>query len=181
MKTRSIALGAAAWVALFLAGCETTGRISARTQEKSAVYSKLQRWEKMYIDRGLVAVGFTPDMVYMAVGRPTKAEPRDLSGVQSELWIYKHFFPTPDANYARFGNGSAEPVNPPAPARVAPAENPAAAKASRGMGTASMDHPSNFATGGPQGGSMEPSDLQSYTLYVLFEDGKATKVGINPE
>lgn len=185
MKTRSIALGAAAWLTLFAAGCKTTSGIPARTREKSAVYTTLQRWEKMYIDRGLVSVGFTPDMIYMAVGRPTRVEPRELSGGNSELWIYRHFFPTPDAHYMNFGNVSAEPVNPPPPTKGTPVENPAAEKAPRGVtgvgGSASMDRPSSFTTGRPQGGSIEPSDLQSYTLYVLFEDGKATKVGINPE
>ena len=60
--------------------------------------------------------------------------------------------------------------------------NPGTVNPPRSMaGNPSMDHPSSFATGGPQGASMEPSDLQSYTLYVLFEDGKVTKLGINPE
>jgi len=31
-------------------------------------------------------------------------------------------------------------------------------------------------TGGPQGGSMEPATLQSYTMQVLFQNGKAAKM-----
>jgi hypothetical protein len=180
MKSPCIILSAAALV-LFAVGCETTGGIPGRVHEKAAVYATLQRWEKKYIDRGIVAVGFTPDMIYMAVGRPSKIEPSEGSDGKAELWSYKHFFPAPDANYAPFGKGGAEPAKPP-PGTMSLGEARPAAKGIRSPGdTVATSRPSSFTTGGPQGGSIEPSDLQSYTLYVLFEDGKATKVGINPE
>ncbi len=34
-------------------------------------------------------------------------------------------------------------------------------------------------TGGPQGGSMEPADLRSYLIKVLFVSDKVTRVGAN--
>ena len=175
MKTPSIILFAAAGLALF-AGCETTGGIPARIQEKSAVYATLQRWEKKYIDKGIVAVGFTPDMIYMAVGHPTTVLANAGPDSKGELWIYQRYFPTPDAHYTKFGNVASESASQPA-TTVAVGQNTTGPKAPRSV----SGNPSNYATGGPQGGSMEPSDMQSYTLYILFEDGKATKVGINPE
>ena len=33
-----------------------------------------------------------------------------------------------------------------------------------------------FKTGGPQGGSMEPGNLRSYALEVLFEGGKVAHI-----
>jgi hypothetical protein len=32
-------------------------------------------------------------------------------------------------------------------------------------------------TGGPQGGTMEPADLTSYTIEVLFAGGKVVRIG----
>ena len=35
-------------------------------------------------------------------------------------------------------------------------------------------------TGGPQGGSMEPADLQSYTFIVTLTNGQVTKMKLDP-
>lgn len=36
------------------------------------------------------------------------------------------------------------------------------------------------ATGGPQGGSMEPADLQSYTFILTLTNGVVTKMKLDP-
>jgi hypothetical protein len=74
MKKLAVILGVALGFALLVTGCKTDG-LSARIQEKSAVYGTLKPWQKKYVDTGVVAMGFTPDMVYMAIGNPTKTEP----------------------------------------------------------------------------------------------------------
>src|ERR1019366_1300535 len=73
MKKLPVVLGVALGFALLVTGCETDA-LSARIQEKSAVYATLKPWQKKYVDTGVVAMGFTPDMVYMAIGNPTKTE-----------------------------------------------------------------------------------------------------------
>lgn len=179
MKKTSVLLSIAAGLVLLAAGCETTGGIPGRKKEKAAVYGAMQQWEKRYVDRGLVAVGFTPDMVYMAVGRPSKVEPQEN---KAELWSYKRFFPTPDANYPPFGTTDPAPMSAPAMKMAATQENVANAKGPRAVaGSPAINRPDGFSTGGPQGAAMEPADMQAYTLYLLFEDGKVTKLGINPE
>ena len=93
MNKNHLPLGAAVLLTLVLVGCETDGGISARTQEKSAVYATLKPWEKKYIEKGTVAVGFTPDMVYMAMGHPDKVESKDLPEGHVDLWTYSRYYP----------------------------------------------------------------------------------------
>ena len=67
MKPNVIPTAAVVLLVLIVAGCETDGGIAARSKEKSATYATLKQWEKNYIAKGIPAVGFTPDMVYMAI------------------------------------------------------------------------------------------------------------------
>lgn len=183
MKKHLLPIGAALLAALFLTGCETDGGTSARAQEKSATYAALKPWQKKYIDRGTVAEGFTPDMVYIALGNPDKVDTKDLPEGKAEMWIYTHYYPKVDAIHGfRSANFSTESAYQPQRATTqadASSDNGAATVPmgmSRGGGE-SISH-----TGGPQGGSMEPADLTSYTIKVLFANGKVVRMGadINP-
>ena len=86
MKKPLILASAASLLALFVTGCESDGGIAARTQEKSAVYAILKPWEKNYIAKGTISQGFTPDMVYMAMGNPSKTEITTLPDGAGEVW-----------------------------------------------------------------------------------------------
>ena len=171
MKSHCFVLGAALGLALLATGCETTGT-SARIQEKSAEFATLKVWEKNFIQQGVVSSGFTPDMVYMAVGNPSKAERVNIAGVgQGELWTYSNFYPAPDANHMDNGYNSMEATYLPTQFGLAPVNNavsnpgalPTTGYTNRGQ--------SISATGRPQG-SMEIGDLQAFSLRVLFKDGK---------
>jgi hypothetical protein len=177
---------AATLLALGLSGCESTGGIAARTQEKSAVYATLQTWEKKYIEKGTVAVGFTPDMVYMALGHPTKVAARDFPEGHAELWIYSRSYPNAAAirgfKHSSLTIESAyQSQHPTDQANVSQGTNAnnvlgekAPANPERG-GTESI-----AKTGGPQGGSMEPADVPSYTIQILFEGGQAVRLSALP-
>ena len=78
-------------------GCETDGGIAARTREKSAAYATLKISEKRFIDKGIIAIGFTPDMVYMAMGRPSKVESKAYPEGDRELWTYSRYYPNYEA------------------------------------------------------------------------------------
>jgi hypothetical protein len=176
MKTKpSITLGVTVLLALFITGCATNGGTTARAQEKSAAYAALKPWEKNYIAKGVVSTGFTPDMVYMAVGSPSKMQTVDApAGSKAELWVYDSYYPSIDAVHMQHTPFTTE--MPYQPARM---ESPAGEKklVPAGMGAT---HPSISTTGGPQGGSMEPADLTSYTLSVLFQDGKVARMNLSP-
>lgn len=187
MKNSSSLLGAALGLALLAAGCETTGP-SARIQEKSAAFATLKVWERSFIEKGVVATGFSSDMVYMAVGNPTKVEPVKFAGDgQGELWTYANYYPSADAGQARYAPFTTESIYQPATTEIALPD----IGTGHGFGVAgsnggpapigmSKTHQSISTTGGPQGGSMEPADLQGFTLQVLFQNGRVTRIGVKP-
>src|SRR5471030_935786 len=88
--------GAALLLALLVTGCESDGGMSARAQEKSATYAALKPWQKKYIDKGAVTIGFTTDMVYISMGRPDKVDTKDLAEGKAELWTYSRYYPSVD-------------------------------------------------------------------------------------
>ena len=189
MKKRCIPLGVAVLLALVVTGCESDGGIAARTQEKSAAYAKLKLSEKRFIEKGVIAVGFTPDMVYMAMGHPTKIESKDYPEGRRELWTYNHYYPNYDAGQGfRYAPFTAEMHYQPDTTMAS------------GSGGTYDDHPgaggnnpriplgmdqghlgTSIDSGGPpQGGSAEPADLQSFTFLVLFKEGKVARMGVDP-
>jgi len=178
MKKLFLPVGAAVLLALLVSGCETDdGGITARTQEKSASYAKLKYWEKSFIAKGVIAEGFTPDMVYMAMGRPNKIEAKQLSQGTFELWTYSRYYPNVDAvhgfQFSEYNSDSA--YQPLMPKYQKQTNDPFERGVPWGMSQGQTQ--SAFVTGGPQGGSMEPAGLRSYTVYVLFQAGQVARIG----
>lgn len=169
MKKSLPLLGAALVLALLVTGCETTGS-SARIQEKSAVYATLKPWQKNYVDKGIIAMNFTPDMVYMSIGNPSTKQTTD----DGELWTYKNYYPTVEADKVKRTYSTDSSFQ---PTRLQP-DAATGRPQPVGMGQGGSG-PSIGTTGGPQG-SMELGDLQSYTLYVNFKDGVVNKMKLNP-
>ena len=175
MKKSLPLLGAALGLALLITGCETDGS-SARIQEKSAVYATLKPWQKKYVDTGVVAMTFTPDMVYMAIGNPSTKTPTG----DSEVWVYKNYYPTvqAEANKRNLNSetsfGHSNTIGGVLMESNGTGGSRPAGSAQGGAGQ------SISTTGGPQGGSMEPADLQSYTLTVTFTKGAVSKLKLDP-
>lgn len=82
-------LGAIA--ALALVACQSTTGIPARIQEKSAVFSRLTDAQQRKIEKGVIEVGYTTDMVYMALGQPQKIREEKLPEGRETTWIYENF------------------------------------------------------------------------------------------
>lgn len=166
MKKRHSLLGVALGTALLITGCESDD-LAARIQEKSAVYATLKPWQKRQIDQGIIATGFTPNMVYMAIGNPSMKQPLTNDG---ELWTYRNYYPSVAANRVRYRMTTEAPyaysgnLRPGMPGSNAPAGRRAGQLISIAQ------------TGGPQGGSMEPAEMTSYTLWLMFEKGEVTKM-----
>lgn len=167
MKRNLLVAVAALALVVVLTGCESDNA-SSRIQEKSAVYATLEPWQKRKIDKGIVAVGLTPDMVYMAIGNPSSREPVGTG----ELWIYKRYYPSPSAEKVlRTLNTEPNPSTPTAGGLGSSVRN-ANATGDRNGG--------NLAQSGMQGGSMEPADVSSYTLRVTFEGGVVKHLKLEP-
>jgi hypothetical protein len=87
MNSRAIVI--AIFGALVLAGCNT---VDSRIREKSAVFDQMPPADQAKVRQGTIAVGFTPDMVYMALGRPDAIRQRTSTGPQETVWIYSEYY-----------------------------------------------------------------------------------------
>ncbi|ATC62966.1 hypothetical protein CMV30_02740 [Nibricoccus aquaticus] len=75
--------------ALVLAGCST---VQSRIEEKSAVFNALPSETQSRIQQGLVDVGYTQDMVYIAMGRADKVVERATGAGSETVWIYNSYY-----------------------------------------------------------------------------------------
>lgn len=75
--------------ASLLAGCDS---IDSRIDRKSAVFAALPAADQARLRQGNIAVGDTTDMVYIAIGEPSRRiEKRTEAGTQF-IWIYREYY-----------------------------------------------------------------------------------------
>ena len=83
-------LRAAAGLAfVLLAACST---INSRIQANSAVFDALPLETQERIRKGIVEVGYTPQMVYIAMGDPTEKRSSRSASRDRETWIYSVYY-----------------------------------------------------------------------------------------
>lgn len=149
---------------LVLAGCESSG-VTARIQEKSALFNSLEPWQQRDIQSGLVNPGFSTDMVYMALGKPSKIV--TTADGQETIWTYSNYYP-PVAQYQAQASadnsggkyyGTVDSSSSP--------RNPASLSATGQKGTAQT--------------SLDVPDLPADTLYVTFRNGQVTRTQLESE
>jgi hypothetical protein len=149
-KFPSLALSSLA-LALGLAACGTMSTIESRSQEQSATFAAASPREQNMMKRGLVAAGFTPNMVYVAIDKPdtiTKSEDG-----RSERWIYKNFGQVPGSPV--MGATKVTTINP----------------SSAATARASNSQKNTYATRNDPSG---PVDASQQHLVITFTDGKLT-------
>lgn len=175
MKPSFLLMGAATLVAVMSAGCEFDGGIARREKERPEAYASLHVWQKRFIEQGVIAKGFTPDMVYMAMGTASNSK----TDGSRQLWTYKYYYPPGDLTHVRYHYYAEQALQDRHLVQgvlmqgMETLGHPTPVIANKGMVM-----PEAFKPGPPQGGSMEPADLQSYTIQVLFEGGKVTQIGV---
>ncbi len=76
MKTRLLALLCGATALALLAGCQT---VDTRIKEKPEVFASLDKAVQDKIKQGIIEIGYTPDMVWLALGAPRASQ--TISGV----------------------------------------------------------------------------------------------------
>jgi hypothetical protein len=84
MKTK-LSFFVAALAGVFLAGCST---VESRIKENPAAFASLDPQTQAEIRKGGVRVGFTTEMVYIALGRPDERSERVTAEGREEVWIY---------------------------------------------------------------------------------------------
>lgn len=101
MKTKFFPVFATLGAALLLAGCST---VNSRIHEKSSVFASLDPVTQATIQHGDVGLGFTPDMVYMALGHPDATRHRLSNDGPAETWIYNsNYYDAAYVGYHRWG------------------------------------------------------------------------------
>ena len=82
---RSISLLLLASLISLFAGCSTP---EARIRRNPQYFSQLQAADQELIRKGQVAVGFTAEMVRLALGEPDRLTTRQAENGTSEVWHY---------------------------------------------------------------------------------------------
>jgi len=73
---------------LTLTGCDTFDR---RSQEKASTFASLAPEEREKLRRGVIEIGNTPDMVYIALGRPDEKHESTTAQGRETTWIYNSY------------------------------------------------------------------------------------------
>jgi len=76
---------------LLLAGCASTPQ--DRISQNRALYESFPADVQRKISAGQVDVGFTPDMVSLAMGKPDQKLTRAEAGGETEVWVYEKHKP----------------------------------------------------------------------------------------
>lgn len=87
LSSGSLATATTVLLAL-LAGCATPDTPETRIQQNFGVFAGLQFPVQEKIRQGQIDVGFTPDMVRMALGRPARVVTKQTAAGTTEVWSY---------------------------------------------------------------------------------------------
>jgi hypothetical protein len=90
-------------LAFALAGCST---VDSRIKEKPDVFAKLDPVIQAKLKQGIIDLGYTSDMVYIALGKPDEIRERTSGGGHDTVWKYNTYYDryegTVHAGYRRF-------------------------------------------------------------------------------
>ena len=89
MKTHLFALAFAATALLGLGGCQT---VDTRIKEKPGVFAGLDQVTQDKIKQGIVDIGYTEDMVYIALGAPDQKRESVSANGRTVTWIYNTYY-----------------------------------------------------------------------------------------
>ena len=73
----------------FLAGCQS---VDSRIKEKPQVYANLDAATQDKIKQGIIEIGYTEDMVYLALGKPDQKRESVQENGRSVTWIYNTYY-----------------------------------------------------------------------------------------
>ncbi len=89
-KTLSLAcVTAGLALVTLLGGCDT---FDSRAEQKSATFNSLDENTKDRLHKGIINVGDTPDMVYIALGVPDSKRQRVTKDSREVTWIYRTYY-----------------------------------------------------------------------------------------
>ena len=81
---------------LFVTGCQN---VDSRIKEKPDVFAKLDVATQDKIKQGIIDIGFTEDMVYLALGAPDQKREAVSATGQTVTWIYNTYYERYDGTH----------------------------------------------------------------------------------
>jgi hypothetical protein len=100
MNTRFLSVLLSLGALAFAAGCQT---VDSRIKEKPEVFASLSPETQAKIKQGIIDIGFTEDMVYLALGAPDKKRETITATGHTTTWIYSTYYETyEDAHYVGY-------------------------------------------------------------------------------
>lgn len=99
--TPALAL-ALALLALIFAGCSTP---QSRIEKNRAAYERFPAAVQEKVRAGQIDIGFTPEMVVIALGEPTRKATRKTEAGDAEVWIYHDNSPQFSFGFGMAGGG----------------------------------------------------------------------------
>lgn len=81
---------------LALAGCSTFER---RSEEKASTFAALSPEEREKLRRGVIEIGNSPDMVYIALGKPDETRETATPEGRETVWIYNRYYQEYEGNF----------------------------------------------------------------------------------
>lgn len=71
------------------AGCQT---VDSRIKEKPEAFASVDKATQDKIKQGIIELGFTPDLVYLALGKPDQKRELVTAAGHNETWIYNTYY-----------------------------------------------------------------------------------------
>ena len=88
MKARVPAALAVFFLLLFASGCQT---VESRIKEKPTVFASVDQTTQEKIKQGVIGLGYTQDMVYLALGNPDQIRESVTASAHTLIWIYNSY------------------------------------------------------------------------------------------
>jgi len=164
-----------AFAALTGGGCTTTPR-AERAAERAATFARLPAAQQADISRGLVDQGYSPEMVYIALGRPDSIE-ASADGSECQ-WTYRNFYLSAQVDGRPLYSTRSRHQPGAAAGRVFGSAGPAFT-GPRSAGLRQDPVGSTPAPTRPSGAGGEP-DVPPVTLAITFVDGAVARIVQNP-
>jgi len=89
MKSRWLIWFTALGLFLLAAGCQS---VESRIKEKPEVFANVDKATQDKIKQGIVDLGYTTDMVYLALGEPDQKRESVNAAKQTASWVYNTYY-----------------------------------------------------------------------------------------
>jgi hypothetical protein len=96
MKSRLLIPLALLGLLLFSTGCQT---VDTRIKENPAAFASVDKETQEKIKQGIIGIGYTEEMVYLALGQPDQKRESVTASARTLIWVYNSYTTHYDGMY----------------------------------------------------------------------------------